>query len=78
MLSNDTTRAGTAAEGVVSYLTKGPMWTKQMRATDYEAFAGKKIAFDVASPRFNPSQAFYGQSLKLDVPGPGKYEDLAI
>ncbi len=55
MLSNDTTRAGTAAEGVVSYLTKGPMWTKQMRATDYEAFAGKKIAFDVASPRFNPS-----------------------
>ncbi len=80
MLSGDSTRAGTAtaAEGIVSYLNRGPNWTKQMRATDYEAFSGKKVGFDVTSPRFNPNQAFYGQSLKLDVPGPGKYEDLAI
>lgn len=78
MMSNDSTRAGTAIEGIVSYLNKGPQWTKQMRATDYEAFSGKKVGFDVTSPRFNSNQVFYGQSLKLDVPGPGKYEDLAI
>lgn len=75
MISNDSTRAGTAAENIVSYLNKGPQWTKQMRATDYEAFSGKKVGFDGTSPRFNSNQIFYGTSLKLDVPGPGKYED---
>ena len=50
-----------------------------MRATDYEAYSGKKVAFDVTSPRFNSNQIFYGQSLKLEIPGPGKYQDdLAI
>lgn len=53
MMSNDTTRLGTAAEGIVSYLNKGPQWTRQMRATDYEAFSGKKVGFDGTSPRFN-------------------------
>ena len=60
IVSNDTTRAGTAAENAVSYLTRGPQWTKQMRATDYEAYSGKKVAFDVTSPRFNSNQIFYG------------------
>jgi hypothetical protein len=46
-----------------------------MRATDYEAFSGKKVGFDGTSPRFNSNNAFYGQSLKLDVPGPGMYQD---
>jgi hypothetical protein len=45
-----------------------------MRATDYEAFSGKKVGFDGTSPRFNSNQIFYGQSLKLEVPGPGKYD----
>ena len=51
-----------------------------MRATDYEAFSGKKVGFDGTSPRFNPNQIFYGQSLKLEVPGPGKYDgqDLVV
>ncbi len=49
-----------------------------MRATDYEAFSGKKVGFDVTSPRFNSNQIFYGQSLKLEIPGPGKYEDLSV
>ncbi len=53
MISNDSTRVGTAAENIVSYLGKGPLWTKQMRATDYEAFSGKKVGFDGTSPRFN-------------------------
>jgi hypothetical protein len=70
-ISNDSTRVGTSA--VVSYLNKGPNWTKKMRATDYEAFSGKRVGFDVTSPRFNTNQIFYGQSLKLEVPGPGKY-----
>ena len=70
----DSTRVGTAAENIVSYLNKGPYWTKQMRATDYEAFSGKKVGFDGTSPRFNSNQIFYGQSLKLEVPGPGKYD----
>ena len=60
MASNDSTRAGTAADGMITYLTKGPYWTKQMRATDYEAFSGQKIPFDVKSPRFQANQAFYG------------------
>jgi hypothetical protein len=76
MLSKDSTRAGTAAENQVSYLTKGPYWTRQMRATDYETFSGKKVGFDGTSPRFNSNNVFYGTSLKLDVPGPGKYEDM--
>ena len=74
-MTNDTTRVGTAAENAISYLTKGPQWTKQMRATDYENFSGKKVGFDVTSPRFNSNQIFYGQSLKLEIPGPGKYQD---
>jgi hypothetical protein len=53
MMTNDTTRLGTAAENLVTCLNKGPQWTKQMRATDYEAFSGKKVGFDGTSPRFN-------------------------
>ena len=75
MITNDTTRIGTAAENLVTCLNKGPQWTKKMRATDYEAFSGKKVGFDGTSPRFNSNQIFYGQSLKLEVPGPGKYDD---
>ncbi len=74
MNNSDSTRVGTAAENMISYLHKGPNWTKQMRATDYEAFSGKKVGFDGTSPRFNSNQIFYGQSLKLEVPGPGKYD----
>ncbi len=75
MMSADSTRVGTAAENAISYLTRGPEWTRQMRATDYEAFSGKKVGFDGTSPRFNSNNVFYGQSLKLDVPGPGMYQD---
>lgn len=42
-----------------------------MRATDYEAFAGKKVGFDATSSRFHYNQIFYGQSLKFEIPGPG-------
>ena len=50
-----------------------------MRATDYEMFSGKKVGFDGTSPRFNSNQIFYGQSLKLEIPGPGKYaEELSV
>jgi hypothetical protein len=59
----------------VSYLNKGPDWTKKTRANDYEAFAGKRVGFDATSPRFNYNQAFYGQSLKFEVPGPGQYAE---
>lgn len=44
-----------------------------MRATDYEAFSGKKLGFDATSNRFNYNQIFPGQGLKFDVPGPGQY-----
>jgi hypothetical protein len=57
-ISNNSTRVGTS--GVVSYLNKGPQWTKQTRANDYEAYAGKKVGFDATSPRFNYNQVFYG------------------
>ena len=50
-ITGDSTRVGTS--GVVSYVNQGPNWTKQMRATDYEAFSGKRVGFDVTSPRFN-------------------------
>ena len=73
-MTTDTTRVGTAVEGIVSYLNKGPQWTRQMRANDYEAFSGKKVGFDGTSPRFNSNQIFYGHNLKLEVPGPGKYD----
>lgn len=72
-MSNGSTRVGTS--GVVSYLHKGPQWTKQTRANDYEAYAGKKVGFDATSPRFNFNQVFYGQSLKFEVPGPGQYQE---
>jgi len=45
------------------------------RASDYETVAGKRLGFDATSPRFNYNQVFYGQSLKLEVPGPGLYKD---
>jgi hypothetical protein len=45
------------------------------RASDYESIAGKRLGFDATSPRFNYNQVFYGQSLKLEVPGPGLYKD---
>lgn len=69
--SSESTRAGTS-NGIVSYLNKGPQWTKQQRASDYETYAGKKVAFDATSNRFNYNQVF-GQGLKFDVPGPGQY-----
>mmetsp|Transcript_48533 Transcript_48533/g.35725 ORF Transcript_48533/g.35725 Transcript_48533/m.35725 type:complete len:121 (-) Transcript_48533:132-494(-) len=61
--------------GVITYLNKGPNWTKKMRATDYEAFSGKRVGFDATSPRFPYNNVFYGQSLKFEVPGPGQYQD---
>lgn len=71
-ISGVSTRIGTqGSAGVVSYLHKGPNWTRQMRATDYEAFAGKRVGFDATSPRFTYNNVFYGQSLKFEVPGPG-------
>lgn len=78
MLSGESTRVGTAAENQITYLNQGPNWTKQMRATDYETFSGKRVGFDGTSPRFNSNNAFYGTSLKLEVPGPGKYEDAQL
>jgi hypothetical protein len=51
-ISNQSTRLGTSG-GVISYLNKGPDWTKKTRANDYEAFAGKRVGFDATSPRFN-------------------------
>ena len=49
--SGASTRTGSG--GVVSYMNKGPQWTRQMRATDYEAFSGKKLGFDATANRFN-------------------------
>lgn len=31
-----------------------------MRASDYEAFAGKKVGFDATARRFNYKEVFYG------------------
>jgi len=28
LMTNDTTRIGTAAEGMITYLNKGPQWTR--------------------------------------------------
>lgn len=50
-------------------------WVKRTRASDFEANIGKKIGFDLTSPRFNFNEAHFGQSLKFDVPGPGQYKD---
>ena len=66
------TRAGTRGGSSQPFAYR---WTKQMRATDYELFAGKRVGFDATSPRFNCNQIFCGQSLKFEVPGPGQYED---
>lgn len=33
------------------------------------------MGFDATSPRFTYNQVFYGQSLKLEVPGPGLYQE---
>jgi len=68
-MTNDSTRVGSS--GVVSYITEPQKWTRQTRAPDYEAYAGKRVGFDATSPRFNYNQVFYGQSLKFEVPGPG-------
>jgi len=35
--------------------------------------AGKRVGFEATSPRFNINQVFFGQSLKIDQPGPGNY-----
>ena len=52
------------------------MWReRRTRASDFESAAGKRVGFDATSPRFNYNQVFYGQSLKLEVPGPGLYQD---
>ena len=48
---------------------------RQMRAGDLEQVQGKRVGFDATSPRFTYNQVFYGQSLKLEVPGPGLYEE---
>ena len=51
------TRTGS---GVLTYVQRGPQWTKQMRASDYEAFAGKKVGFDATARRFHYKEVFYG------------------
>ena len=48
---------------------------RQQRAADLEVSSGRRVGFDATSPRFNYNQVFYGQSLKLEVPGPGLYKD---
>lgn len=48
---------------------------RQMRAGDLEIVQGRRVGFDATSPRFTYNQVFYGQSLKLEVPGPGLYEE---
>ena len=50
-------------------------WKHQTRAQDFEQSVGKKVGFDATSPRFQFNQAFYGQSLKFDIPGPGQYRE---
>ena len=46
-----------------------------MRASDYEAFSGRKVGFDATARRFHYKEVFYGQSLKYEMPGPGQYTD---
>ena len=63
-------------ENKVSCINEPDVWRElRTRASDYEAVAGKRVGFDATSPRFNYNQVFYGQSLKLEVPGPGLYQD---
>jgi len=62
-------------ENLCTYLDDKPMGQKKTRTADYEVVNGKKVAFDVTSPRFHFNHAFYKHSLKFEVPGPGQYED---
>lgn len=60
-------------ENKVTYLDNEASWTQQTRARDLEIMAGKRVGFEATSPRFNINQVFFGQSLKIDQPGPGNY-----
>lgn len=63
-------------ENQVTCIKEQEVWReRRTRASDYESVAGKRVGFDATSPRFNYNQVFYGQSLKLEVPGPGLYQD---
>ena len=63
-------------ENQVTCIKDPDVWReRRTRASDYESIAGKRVGFDATSPRFNYNQVFYGQSLKLEVPGPGLYQD---
>ena len=63
-------------ENQVTCIKDPDVWRdNRTRASDYESIAGKRVGFDATSPRFNYNQVFYGQSLKLEVPGPGLYKD---
>ena len=63
-------------ENQVTCIKDPDVWREhRTRASDYEQIAGKRVGFDQTSPRFNYNQVFYGQSLKLEVPGPGLYQD---
>ena len=66
-------------ENQVTCIKEPDVWReRRTRASDYESVAGKRVGFDATSPRFNYNQVFYGQSLKLEVPGPGLYKDGAM
>jgi len=60
-------------ENKITYLDKEKSWTRQTRATDLEIMAGKRVGFEATSPRFNMNQAFFGTSLRTDIPAPGSY-----
>lgn len=60
-------------ENKITYLDHDKSWTVQTRARDLEMMAGKRVGFEATSPRFNINQVFFGQSLKIDQPGPGNY-----
>lgn len=63
-------------ENQITCIKEADVWhEKRTRASDYESVVGKRVGFDATSPRFNYNQVFYGQSLKLEVPGPGLYQD---
>lgn len=63
-------------ENQVTCIKDQSVWREhRTRASDYESVAGKRVGFDATSPRFNYNQVFYGQSLKLEVPGPGLYNE---
>ena len=40
------------------------------------AFGKSSSVFVQSSQRFNKKEVFYGQSYKLDIPGPGHYNEV--